>query len=534
LSPATLAKPPSGSCAPPAQSQHIVPSLTASTLSALKWNYAGSGAQVLSQMAVSIVLARLLGPVPFGLVAVAWLVIGLCNLIADFGLSAALVQRRNLTELEIREAFTLQMLAGLMLALAMFALSGPTSRFFRQPEVAPVLRWFSLVFIVQAFGQTSASLLKRGMDFRSLQIAQVSSYLLAYLALGIPAALFGAAVWSLVLAQISQKALFSAQVFLRVRHPIAPRISLNVRPLAGFGWKVMFTNVLNWSIISVDAIAVGRAFGAQILGLYDRASTLVETPVNSIVPVLQGVLFAAYSRGQDKPDALKRAYLGTVSLVSMVVAPVFWGVAAAAQPAILGLYGDKWTGAIPIFVPLALAMPFYAVMGLAGPLLWGTDRVQIELRVEATVAVFMVVLVMAASTVSAVWVAWAILCVNVLRCLAMTGALSHQRAYPLEEVFRSIRGALVAGVCSWSVVSAVDMGLARTSLAMFPRFAIEAVVAGLGCLLSIRLAPHFFLPPALALVVRRVLNEVPDRWGYPLRAALVWAGLNPWLYSAQE
>src|ERR1035437_4738623 len=131
------------------------------TGSALKWNYVGMAVRSSSSLVLGVVLARLLGPKPFGVVALAAVLIGFCNLLADSGFGAAIVQRESLSEEDIRFAFLYQMLSGVFLALACFFGASIIANLFRNQEVAPVIRVLSWTFPLQAFGQTATSLLKR-------------------------------------------------------------------------------------------------------------------------------------------------------------------------------------------------------------------------------------------------------------------------------------------------------------------------------------------------------------------------------------
>jgi PST family polysaccharide transporter len=367
--------------------------------------------------------------------------------------------------------------------------------------------------------------LKRRLDFKSLQVAQVSSYLLGYVALGIPAAYLGAGVWSLVSAQIAQRVLYTVQVFLRAKHSLRPLISVKVGGLAGFGWKVMGTNLLNWTIANADSGVVGKAFGSVTLGLYNRALVLVTVPVTNLMIVLQRVLFSAYSRAQDRRDALKRAYLASVGLIALLLGPLFVGVAAASSSVILGLYGEEWRAAVPILTPLALAMPLHAVMGLAGPLVWGTGRVEVELRIQGVVALVMGAVLLGLSGTSVVWVAWAVLGVYVLRCLMITGALARIAEIPPSSIARSLRGAFVASMLSGVLVWGLESWLRQSLVPPIARLAVDAVCVAAGYSLLLRAFPGLFFPVETSWALFRAAEASPPEFRRLIHRGLSWFGL---------
>ena len=426
-------------------SKPIKEGLIRPAMAALKWNYLGAGTRAASGLIVGVVLARLLGPKPFGQVAVASLIIGLGNLMADCGFGAALVQSRDLSSDDIRFTFTAQLGLGVLLSAIVAAAAPFIAMVFRLSDVVPVIRALSVVFALQAFGLTAFNLLKRDLAFRKIQIAQVTSYLVGYLGLGIPLAYLGFGVWSLVAAQLAQTLLYSSLLYASVRHSICPRITRNHHELASFGGKVIGVNLANWAITNSDTAIVGRAFGAVSLGLYNRSMTLMTTPMNAVVATLQAVLFPVYSRAQGRPEALRRGFLTSASVVEICILPVFLAIAAVPQTVIGGLYGQRWIEAVPLITPLALAMPLHALMALSGPLLWGVGKVERELHVQMAMAAIAVPTLIVASRYSLLAVAWSVFCLYALRSLFMTRAVLRVISAKWEDLFRALFGAALLG-----------------------------------------------------------------------------------------
>lgn len=482
--------------------QPAEPGLIRPALTALKWNYLGVATRTVSAFIIGIVLARLLGPKPFGEVAVAWLVIGLGNLMADCGFGAALVQRRELSQEDIRFIFTAQLGLGVLLTGIVATAAPLVASIFRQPEVAPIVRALALLFALQGFGLTSQNLLKRNLAFRSLQIAQVLSYLLGYLALGIPLACLGFGVWSLVGAQLAQSSLNSAFLYLAARHPLRPRLVHSHAELTSFGGKVIAVNLVMWANGNIDTGIVGRAFGAGSLGLYNRSMVLMMSPLNAVVATLQAVLFPMYSRAQHRPDSLRRGFLTSLAAVAMCIFPVFFTVATVPQTVIEGLYGHRWIAAVPLLVPIALARPFHASMALAGPLLWGVGKVEQELRVQFVVLLIFVPALLLASRFSLGAVAWTIFAIMVLQSILMARPALQTAGVNWSDARRVMRGAallsaaLAAGVWTLDHTLFVPM---PTPLRLIADLSLAAVLSGI----LLRMAPNLFLCEELIYLVRQ-------------------------------
>lgn len=465
-------------------------SLADSALTALAWSYTGRIVQTAAQFTIGVVLARMLGPEPFGLIAMAWLLIGLANQVADLGLSAALVQRASVSRDEIRYAFTMQCLIGIVLTLAVGGSAGFLALTFRSPALTPVARWLSLTFFIQSFGQTATSLLKRDLDFKSLQVAQVASYLGAYFVIGIPIAAAGGGVWSLVAAQLTQSLLYTCIVCLRRPYSLAPLVRPRPAGLLGFGSKVTGVNLLNWAILSLDTAVLARFFGVTVLGLYNRSFNLLSGPANNALSTLQSVLFPAYSKRQENAPSLKRVYLTSFAAVATVILPCCVIVAVLHRTTIVGLYGERWLEAAPLLVPLSLAMSLHALMGLSGPLLWARGRVEIELRVSAMVAILYIPVLVLASRVSFYAVAWGVLLVYAIRFVMITGKVLDQIGGSWVELVRAGRGAFALaaglGLLSWRA----DLGLAVLTIAPHWRLGLEAMLAGGATLLTVLAFPR--------------------------------------------
>lgn len=482
---------------------------------ALKWNVLGSFARVASQFCIGVVLARLLGPEPFGLVAIAWLFLGLGNLVADFGLTAALIQRPTIGGRDIRYIFTLQMLAGALLTAAAFLAAPWLAAFFRHPDATPVLQAMGVLFVIQAAGQTAAALLKRNLDFRAVQTANVGSYACGYLLVGLPMAWFGFGVWSLAVAQLLQSTLYSLMVNLTVRHPMTPAWRPDGPGLFGFGSRVVAGNLTSWGISNVDAAIVGRVFGVADLGLYNRGMNLVATPMNALVSAVQGVLFSAYARAQSNRAAVRRAYLASLGLVSAVLMPLFAAVAAIAKTVVIGVYGAAWLPAAAILPALALAMPANAILALGGPVLLGLGRPGQEAGVQTVSFVLLALAVVVAASVSLSAVTWAVLATYVLRCFLVTRLAVLLVAVDLADVLSALRGPMLLAALAAAVAAGSDFLLAPVlseSLRLPVDLALAAVAVA-GALAG--WAPWILEPDALAIVLRgtdRVPALLRERW----------------------
>lgn len=470
------------------------------SLHALKWNYLGMLVRAGAQFILGIILARMLGPKPFGLVAIAWLFLGLGNLVADFGLAAALVQKETISSRDIRYVFTLQMLTGILMASAMVFAAPWIASFFNSADAVAVLRAMGCLFVIQAAGQTATALLRRNMDFKPLQVIAAGSYLFGYVGVGLPLAWSGAGVWSLVFAQILQATIYSGAVNLHTRHSWRPALKPDQGGMFLFGSKIMASNLTSWGISNLDSAIVGRVFGAVDLGFYNRGMNLVSSPMNAFTTALQGVLFPAYSRANGQIEPARRAYLASVGLIAALLVPVFAAVAAIPGTVIAGVYGEHWMQVAVLLTPLALAMPVNAVLAVGGPLMNGLGAAGRDAAAQAVCAVILGAAVWQASKVSLELVAWAVLGAYLLRALLVTYLALGLVAGTWGQIARALSGPLVLGLLAALLAWSADALLIEAVTSPMLRLCMDIGITGsvIGVLL-LRFGRHLLSSESLAV-----------------------------------
>ena len=488
--------------------------LASRSISALKWSYAGMATKAVTQFAIGIVLAHLLGPAPFGVVAIAWTIIGFCNLVADFGFSAALVQREQLTERDLRFVSTCQVALGASLTAAGIALAGPIAGFFHRPDATGVLRAMACLFVLQSLGQAALATLRRGLDFKRLQLLDIGSYATAYLAIGIPAAYLGCGAWSLALAALAQTLLNSVGALVVTRTSLRPAFSADSSGMFRYGAKVIGANLTSWGLANLDTLFVGRVLGLVDLGYYNRANNLVAAPMYSFIIGFQGVLFSSASRAQADRDALGRTYQAALMLAGLVCLPLFVTVAVVASSTIAGLYGIEWLAAAPVLAPMSLAMAATVLLAISGPLLMSIDRVGLELRLQMVALALFVGGLVATCHSSMATIAWVFCGAACVRGYLLTAAVVAELGMRWTAVARALRWPVVVAILVAAPAYAIDH-----VLAFAPIVHLGCVVAtAAGCLLLCTrlLGPSMFvsslgsdvavLRDALPMPLRRFLR----------------------------
>jgi lipopolysaccharide exporter len=428
--------------------------IAAAAISGMRWNYFGGIGSSLCTLAIGIVLARILGPKPYGQTIIASTIYGFMNLFVDGGFSQALIQKRTLDQQEIRRTFTCQISIGALTTGFVYLLAPWIARLFHDPSATWVIQAMAMTIAFQSAGLVSAALLRRRLQFKVIQYAGLSSYLFGYLVLGIPLAFFGAGVWSLVAACLTQCLLNAILLYAAVRHSIAPSFGLPDRTTTSFGGTIVANNLVNWGHSNLDNLAAAQ-LGPLGLGLYGRACNFAYQPANAVVTGLQSVLLSSAAKLQDRKCLIGDLTLCVLAIVFGVLGSAYAVFAMTSETTIVGLFGDKWIGVIPLMIPLAIAMPFYAAHCLLGPVLCGLGRPELEFWPQAISCGIAAIAYFAAARVSIATIAWTLLAVMLFR-FGMIASFAFRLlrlswGKVLQVVSKRIGFAIAFGALAWTL-----------------------------------------------------------------------------------
>ncbi|SJM94581.1 lipopolysaccharide biosynthesis protein [Crenothrix polyspora] len=358
------------------------------SVSAVKWSALGSIAQYGLSLGAQIVLARLLGPENYGLFAMGLIVLTFSNFLSNFGFAWGLIQIQNLTTEDIRFAFTWQLISGGVVAAALYVFAPEVADYFKEPRVEPIVRWLSVACVISAITAPASNLLRRNLDFRWINIIQIISYAIAYLAIGIPMAYCGFGVWSLVAAWLAQAIIMLIMSFIRYPHSIKLLFwYAGAKSMSGVGLTVFVTNLCNWVLDNIDRILLGRFLDSHAVGLYSVGYNLASTPNKLLIGALQPAFLTAGAKFQSEPERLRRVFLPVIASVWVLITPLFALFAIIAHDLVGFLYGDAWQSTAVVLAILALSMPVYITWAMSTPILWNTKGKHLESLLQLPIIV---------------------------------------------------------------------------------------------------------------------------------------------------
>ena len=334
----------------------------AKAIRGVQWNYAATAVQMAAQLMFVAIVARLLEPADFGLMAIATVIVRFGNYLGGAGIRSYLIQKKDLASADIQGALVLASAMGVLLCGATFLFAPAAADIFRSPGAQPVIRVLALSFLVQALTIPAASLLQRALRFRTVAMIETTGYVGGYMLTGILLALNGFGVWSLVGAALSQQLIVLALSLRASRHRFGFGFGIGeLKEIASKGGHYAVNSILDYCVLAAPTVVVGHQFGVADLGIFNRASTLINLPTYAVSAAISRVLLPYMAPLQTDRARLARAHRRCATLSALIFLPLCMGMIPAAPDIVLFVLGDRWSDGIPVFQVLAAAMAMHLV-----------------------------------------------------------------------------------------------------------------------------------------------------------------------------
>jgi O-antigen/teichoic acid export membrane protein len=308
------------------------------------------------QLLASATITRFLQPSDYGLAAIAMLCSGLAGYFTQLGMGRAVVQKANLTDGNIRAAFSLSLAAGLGGFVILSALTPVLAIYFREPRLPPIVIAFALNLIFQSISSVSGGLLRREFRMRTLFICDFLGYLLSTFGLGLPLAINGFGVWAIVVSNVSQPLIVAIAYWIARPHSVVPTFQKgDYAHITSFSGKASATTAVEALGGSLDVLIMGRLVSPASLGVYNRSLTLSTQPGYNTSTGLTRVFHPTIARAAERSlTECHTILLNSERQLMALIIPFCAGAAIAAPTIIPVIFGKQWATAVPIYQMLCL------------------------------------------------------------------------------------------------------------------------------------------------------------------------------------
>jgi PST family polysaccharide transporter len=342
-----------------------------------------------------IVLARLLTPSQFGLVAMVTAVIGVADLVRDFGLSSAAIQAKDLSDPERTNLFWVNLAFGAVCTVATIACAPLIDAAYHRHDLRPIILGLAWVFLISGANTQFRADLTRSMRYGRIAMSDVLSQIVG-IAVAVVLAVLGQGVMAIVGQQVSAAVVALGLNIISTRWlPGRPQRGVSLRRFFRFGTSLFATQLLTYFTKNVDNIALGIYSGPVQLGLYSRAYQLLLAPLNQINGPMTGVALPVLSKIREDKERFER-YLSQAQLVACYLTATIFAVAAGlAHPLVAILFGPDWAGVAPIFVILAVGGIFRSIQQIAYWAYLAQGKTGAQLRMIVVTRPIMIVIILA-------------------------------------------------------------------------------------------------------------------------------------------
>jgi lipopolysaccharide exporter len=319
-----------------------------------------------------VILARLLVPADFGLVAMATAVVAMIELLSAFNFDVALIQAQHAVRTHYDTAWTLNIILGAICALLVAAAAFPAAAFYGDPRLGPVMLWLALATWIRGFENVGVidfrKELKLHRDFQLLLAKRIVVF-----AATISAALATRSYWALVLGILVGS--FAGVGLSYLFHPYRPGFNLSARgELVQFSKWMVFSNVINTLASRAADLVIGKTLGAGPLGLFNLALEVAHLPSTELSAPINRAVYPGYAKVASDRTQLATYFLDVLGLVALLTAPLALGIGAVAPSLVPLLLGDKWLAAVPLMQILVLAGLLTSLRTNAGYVLLAVGR----------------------------------------------------------------------------------------------------------------------------------------------------------------
>lgn len=426
-------------------------SLKEKTISGVIWTFSQQVGVQSINFVVQILLARILMPEAFGLIAMIQIFMYIGEALMDGGMTSSLIRTENPDQKDFSTVFFINLFSSITIYIILFFSAPYISLFFDQPMLTQVVRIYTLSFIIQALVGVQVTRLTKEMNFKIQMYMQIPATIIGGV-LGVYLAYAGYGVWSLVWMHLATTSLFMIQVWFRSGW--RPSMVIDKQKFSyhfNFGYKLTFSALLTSLYTNSFTLIIGKLFSATQLGFYNQANTLRMFPVKNLTSALQKVTYPVFASLQNDDEKLKQAFKRITSLVFFIVCPVMFSLILLAEPLFRLVLTEKWLPAVSYFQILCVSAVFYPLSMYNLNIVLAKGRSDLHFKLEILKkggSILFLLLIIPYGIMGAVYASAISMLIHAFVNSLYSGRLIN---YPVTQQFKDIFPTLATGVLALAI-----------------------------------------------------------------------------------
>lgn len=340
------------------------------------------------QFVVQLILARLLLPEDYGILAITTIFISIANVFIQTGFTTSIVQKKEIDEEYTSSMFYLMLIIAIILYMVLFLISPIIASFYNEPRITPIIRILGISLIFGAITSVQNAILSRNMQFKKYFYSSILGIIFSG-TVGIILAYIGLGVWALVAQQLTNNLIIMIVLCLVVKWRPKWLFSFKkVKELFKYGWKILVASLIDNIYNDIYGLIIGKIYDSKMLGYYNRGKQFPEVIVNNINGSISGVMLSALSNQQDNKEKLKNMVRRSIITSGFIIFPVVVGLAVVAEPLVKILLTEKWGECVPFMQILCFTYAFYLIDTANLQAIKAIGRSDVYLKLEIIKKVF--------------------------------------------------------------------------------------------------------------------------------------------------
>ena len=369
---------------------------TNNTVKPLMWKFLERFGVIGTQFILQIILARLLGPDCYGMLAIMIIFTTIANVFIQTGFSTSLIQNKDVTDEDYSSVFWVSLgIAGALYAVIFFA-SSFIAQFFKMPEIVWPMRVLTIMLFPGALNSIQLAKVSRELNFKKVFFSNVGAIVISGV-VGIIIALYGGGLWSLVAQSILNITIAAVVMLFTVKWYPKPIINIpRVKILFSFGWKLLVSSLLDTLYQNLQSLVIGKKYDSSTLGNYNKGQQFPMAIISAINGTVQAVMLPVMSADQDDRSKVKNIMRRSMTLNAYLVFPMMSGLAAVAEPLVRILLTEEWLPCVPYLQISCFTLAFYPIHSSNLQAINASGRSDIFLKLEIIKKVVSTVLLVGA------------------------------------------------------------------------------------------------------------------------------------------
>lgn len=430
-----------------------VEEIKSKALKGMMWRFAERIAAQLVSFVVSIILARILLPEQYGLVAITNIFIVLADVFVTSGFGTALIQAKEVNEVDYSTVLYTSIGISIFLYLVLFFISPILAKIYNVPLLLNVLRVMGLRLPIAAINSVQQARISRNMEFKKFFFATFIGTVISAI-VGIYMAYNGFGVWALVMQNLTNCIIDTIVLAIAIKWiPLWKYSVSSFKKLFNYGWKLVCTRLLGTVFDQLKGLIIGKKFGRSDLAYYNRGESIPNLISHNVEGSLTSVLLPSFAKFQDDKVLLKKAVKKSVSLGTYIVLPLMLGLAAISNHLVLVLLTDKWKDCIPFFQIVCFINCFSLINTVGLESIKAIGRSDILLKLEFIKKPIYFVMVLICVQYSPVVLAfghviYSFICyfINTYPCKTL---LNYSYREQFSDVIKNLLSAVIMGYLVW-------------------------------------------------------------------------------------